>query len=100
MPTVPSGVKSLRPVGQRVIVEVIHAAPQTSGGLYRPHFEKFLENEGIVIAVSEEVTNLSPGDRVILPRYEGMTKLPSEDHRRYIIIDTAEIEGVIYEEDS
>lgn len=87
----------IKPVGKRVLVEIIHESPKTEGGLYRPHYEKFLLNEGVVREVSDEVTNLKPGDRIILPRYEGMIKIPGEKH--LVFIDIENIEGVIYEED-
>lgn len=88
---------NIRPVGQRVLVEIVHEPPVTAGGLYRPHFEKFLLNEGVVKRVSADVTTLSPGDRVMLPRYEGMIMLDLDegDTRKFALVDVDVIEGII-----
>ena len=93
-------VENILPVGSQILIEVIHESPQTAGGIFRPHYEKFLRNEGIVRRIPDGEQVLHPGDRVIIPRYEGMREVDLSgevDSKHFVLIDREEIIGVIDE---
>lgn len=85
--------KTLRPLGDRVIVKPIEKEEMTSGGVYVPETAKEKPQEGEVSAVGpgelREDGNRNPmdvaeGDRVLYARYAG-TEFTIDDQKLLIM---------------
>ncbi len=84
---------NFQPLGKRVLVERIEEATTTASGIIIPDSAKEKPSEGIVVAVSEEVKNISCKDKVVFGKYTGNEL--SLDGKTYLIIDTDDIFGII-----
>ena len=85
--------KTLRPLGDRVIVEPIEKEEMTSGGIYVPETAKEKPQEGTVIAVgpgqvrddgNRNPMDVAEGDRVIYAKYAG-TEFKINDQKLLIL---------------
>ncbi|TCT18942.1 chaperonin GroES [Melghiribacillus thermohalophilus] len=92
----------LKPLGDRVVVEVIEQEEKTSSGIVLPDSAKEKPQEGRVVAVgSGKVTDngekvaleVSEGDRVIYSKYAG-TEV-KYDGKEYLILREDDILAVI-----
>jgi chaperonin GroES len=63
--------KNLRPIGERIIILPLLEDRKTKGGIFIPDAYRKNLFEAEVIAVSNEVTNLEVGDRVIYENHSG-----------------------------
>lgn len=96
--------KTLRPLGDRVIVEPIEKEEMTAGGIYVPETAKEKPQEGKVIAVGpgqmrddgdRNPMDVAEGDRVIYAKYAG-TEFKMDDQTLLILSQRdilAKIEG-------
>ncbi|MFQ5854044.1 MAG: co-chaperone GroES [Anaerolineae bacterium] len=96
--------KTLRPLGDRIIVEPIEQEEMTAGGIYVPETAKEKPQEGKVIAVgpgqvrddgSRNPMDVAEGDRVIYAKYAG-TEFKINDQKLLILRESdilAKIEG-------
>ena len=94
--------KSIRPLGDRVLVKRIQEEEKTKGGIIIPDTAKEKPQEGKVVAVgkgkvTEEGKVLPPdvkaGDRILFGKYSGTEiKIEGEEH---LILREDEIVGVI-----
>ena len=94
--------KSIRPLADRVVVQAMEGADQTSGGLYIPDTAKEKPQQGKVVAVgpgklSEQGERLPPdvkeGDTVLYGKYSGTeVKVEGEE---YLILRESDILAVI-----
>ncbi len=84
---------NFQPLGKRVLVERIEEATTTVSGIIIPDSAKEKPSEGIVVAVSEEVKNISCKDKIVFGKYTGNEL--SLDGKTYLIIDTDDIFGII-----
>ncbi len=63
---------SLKPLGDRVIVEPIEQESMTAGGIVLPDTAKEKPQEGTVLATGPDVeAELAEGDRVMYAKYAG-----------------------------
>ncbi|RME44789.1 MAG: co-chaperone GroES [Chloroflexi bacterium] len=85
--------KTLRPLGDRVIVEPIEKEEMTAGGIYVPETAKEKPQEGRVIAVgpgqmrddgNRNPMDVAEGDRVIYAKYAG-TEFKINDQKLLIL---------------
>jgi chaperonin GroES len=94
--------KSIRPLGDRVLVKRIQEEEKTKGGIIIPDTAKEKPQEGLVVAVgkgkvTEEGKVLPPdvkkGDRILFGKYSGTEiKIEGEEH---LILREDEIVGVL-----
>jgi len=94
--------KSIRPLGDRVLVKRIQEEEKTKGGIIIPDTAKEKPQEGMVVAVGKgKVTEagklLAPdvkkGDRILFGKYSGTEiKIEGEEH---LILREDEIVGVL-----
>lgn len=84
---------NFQPLGKRVLVERIEESNTTASGIIIPDSAKEKPSEGTVVAVSDEVKNISCGDKVAFGKYTGNEI--TLDGKAYIIIDTDDIFGII-----
>lgn len=59
----------MKPLTNRVIIEVEPPQEQTKSGLYIKQEWKSVPPEGIVKAIGPDVKNVKPGDKVLFERY-------------------------------
>jgi chaperonin GroES len=94
--------KSIRPLGDRVLVKRIQEEEKTKGGIIIPDTAKEKPQEGQVVAVgkgktTEEGKLIAPdvkkGDRILFGKYSGTEiKIEGEEH---LILREDEIVGVL-----
>ena len=84
--------RSLKPLGDRILVKRVEAQVTTPGGIYLPTTNVKDPNEGTVIAVGpgeRDVSgtlhplNISVGDQVLLPEYGG-SKIKMGDEELFL----------------
>ncbi len=81
-----------RPLGERVVVKR-KEEKTTKSGILIPETTKEKPLEGTVVAVGEEVTNLSEGDTVLFGKYSGSDiTIDGED---FILLLNEDITGVL-----
>ena len=94
--------KSIRPLGDRVLVERTEAEDRTAGGILLPESAKEKPKEGKVISVGEgkllddgkrSSFAVKPGDRILFSAYAGTEVKYGGDE--YLIMREEDILGVI-----
>ncbi len=91
----------LKPIGDKVIVEVCEGEEKTSGGILLPDTAKKKPQEGVVIAVgpgklldngTRSEMSVKVGDRVIFSKYGGNEI--TVDGKEYNILDEDQIYAI------
>ena len=85
----------LKPVKDRVIIEMEAAETKTKGGIILPDVNKEKPQKGRVIATGKDVTQVKEGDYVIFARYEGYEI--KHDEKVYLIQKETDILTIIKE---
>ena len=85
---------TVKPLGERVLIEVKDSEEKTAGGLVIPTAAQEKTMEGTIIAVGDADTiKLKVGDKVIYDKYAGtQIKIEGKDH---ILIKAEEVLAVI-----
>lgn len=86
---------TVRPLGSRVLVEILADEAVTAGGLVIPDTAKEKQQKGVVAAVGDDqdLIKVNVGDRVLFPKYSG-TEL-SLGGKDYLVIDAGELLAVL-----
>ncbi len=93
---------SFKPLGDRVVVEVIKREEKTAGGIYLPDSAKEKPMEGNIVSVGKGIRdsqgNLIPmelkaGDRVVFGKWSG-TEVKIEG-KEYLIMKESDVMGVL-----
>ncbi len=93
---------NLKPIGDKVIVEILKAEDKTKGGIILPDTAKEKPQEAKVIAVGSGKTlangkvippDVKPGDTVIFGKYSGSEV--KVDDKEYLIIEADDILAVV-----
>ncbi len=92
----------LKPLGDRVVIELVEAEEKTASGIVLPDTAKEKPQEGKVVAVGtgrvldsgERVAvEVKPGDRIIFSKYAG-TEV-KYDGKEYLILRESDILAVV-----
>lgn len=92
----------LKPLGDKVVVEILDAEDKTASGIYLPDSAKKKPQEGKVVAVGDgrvldngnrNKLTVKPGDRVLFSKYGGNEV--SIDGEEYTILDEDQIYAVL-----
>lgn len=93
---------SLKPLGDRVLVQRVDAGEEVRGGIVIPDTAKEKPQEGVVVAVGEGrvldsgqkvAMSVKAGDKVLFGKYSGSeVKLNDEE---YLIMSEGEILGIL-----
>jgi chaperonin GroES len=93
---------NLKPLGDKVVVEVLDAEEKTASGIYLPDSAKKKPQEGTVVATGNgrvldngerNTLNVKVGDMVLFSKYGGNEV--SIDGKEYTILDEDQIYAVI-----
>ncbi|MGO9060774.1 MAG: co-chaperone GroES [Candidatus Binataceae bacterium] len=94
--------KSIRPLGDRILVKRIQEEEKTKGGIIIPDTAKEKPQEGLVVAVGKGKTteegkvippDVKKGDRILFGKYSGTeVKIEGDEH---LILREDEIVGVL-----
>lgn len=93
---------SIRPLGDRVLVERKAAEEKTAGGIYIPESGKEKPQEGTVIAVGAgkrdsqgqiHAVDVKVGNKVLFGKYAG-TEVTIDD-KEYFVMNESDIIGVV-----
>lgn len=92
----------LKPIGEKVIVELLEAQEKTKGGIIVPDAAREKPHEGKVIAVGNGRTlpsgktiplEVKPGDKIIFSKYSGNeVKL---DDQEFVIVDIDDVLAIL-----
>lgn len=94
--------KTLRPLGDKIVVQKAEAEARTEGGIYLPSSSQEKPLEGIVIAVGpgprndkgeRQALEIKEGDRVLYSKYSG-TEL-KQDGKELLIIAEKDVLAII-----
>lgn len=95
---------SLKPLGDRVVLEVLNDTEQTPGGIYIPDTAREKPQRGVILAVGpgrvredgkREEMNVKVGDKVLFAKYGGTdVKLAEKEVK---ILSEKDILGIIEE---
>lgn len=85
---------AIKPLAERVLIEVKTAEEKTSGGILIPQTSQEKTQEGIVIAVGDsDKIKVKVGDTVIYDKYAGVQiKVDEKDH---LLIKAEDILAVV-----
>ncbi len=93
---------NLKPIGDKVIVEVLDAEEKTKGGIVLPDTAKEKPQQGKVIAVGNGKTlatgklvppTVKPGDRIIFGKYTGNEVEVGDSE--YLIVNEEDILAIV-----
>ena len=93
---------NIKPLGDKVVVEVLEAEDKTAGGIILPDSAKKKPTEGKIIAVGEGRTldsgnrnklSVKAGDRVLFSKYGGNDV--TLDGKDYTILDEDQIYAIV-----
>ncbi|MEI7576629.1 MAG: co-chaperone GroES [Armatimonadota bacterium] len=93
---------NLKPLGDKVVVEVLDAEEKTASGIYLPDSAKKKPQEGTVVATGNgrvldngerNTLNVKVGDKVLFSKYGGNEV--SIEGKEYTILDEDQIYAVI-----
>ena len=93
---------NLKPLGDKVIIEILDAEEKTKGGIVLPDTAKEKPQQGKVIAVGSGKTlsngkvippSVKPGDRIIFGKYSGNEVELGEDE--YLIVNEEDILAIV-----
>ena len=88
---------SIKPIGDRVVVEAAAAEEKTASGIYIPDTGKEKPQRGTVVAVGEgkkdEPVTVKVGDEVLYGKYAG-TEITYEG-KEYLIMRESDIYAII-----
>ncbi len=94
---------NIKPLGDKVVVEVLESDEKTAGGIYLPDSAKKKPQQGTVVAVGEgkildngqrSPMNVKVGDRVLFSRYGGNEV--TLESKEYTILDEDQIYAVVH----
>ena len=93
---------NLKPIGDKVIIEVLEAQEKTTGGIVLPDVAKEKPQEGKVIAVGDGKIlpsgktvplTVKPGDRILFGKYTG-SEIKVEENE-YLIVNEDDILAIL-----
>ena len=93
---------NLKPLGDKVIVEILDAEEKTKGGIVLPDTAQEKPQQGKVIAVGSGKTlsngktvppSVKPGDRIIFGKYSGNEV--AVDENEYLIVNEEDILAIV-----
>ena len=93
---------NLKPIGDKIIIEVLEAAEKTAGGIVVPDAAKEKPQEGKVIAIGEGKLlssgkivppTVKPGDRILFGKYTGNEI--KVDENEYLIMNEDDILAIL-----
>lgn len=93
---------NIKPLGDKVVVEVLESSEKTAGGIFLPDTAKKKPQEGKVIAVGtgrildngkRNELNVKTGDRVLFSKYGGNDV--NIEGKEYTILDEDQIYAII-----
>jgi chaperonin GroES len=94
---------AIKPLGDRVLLEVLEAEEKTKGGIVLPDTAKEKPQEGKVIAVGKgrvdkdgkvQPLEVKPGDRVLFSKYGG-TEVTTKEGQEYLIVREEDILAIM-----
>ncbi|MDA8438961.1 MAG: co-chaperone GroES [Propionibacterium sp.] len=85
----------VKPLGSRVLVEILDEQSVTASGLVIPETAKEKQQKGIIVAIGddEDLIKVKVGEKVLFPKYSG-TELRL-DNQDFLIIDATELLAVL-----
>ena len=84
----------IKPVGDRVVIELVEQEETTAGGIVLPGSAQEKPQEGIIVAVgSLEDADLKENDRIIFAKFAG-TEV-QYDGKEYLVLNTTDVLAVV-----
>lgn len=95
--------KKYRPLGSRVLIELLEA-PVSKGGILLPETAREKPKTGKVVAIGPgkiddngktEPMSVKPGDEILYSSYSGTEVKDDAEDRKYLILDESDILGIL-----
>jgi len=84
---------NFQPLGKRVLVKRLEEANTTASGIIIPDNATEKPSQGEVVAVSNDVKELSNGDKVVFGKFSGNEI--SLNTEKFLVLDVEDIFGII-----
>ena len=83
----------LQPLKDRIIIQQLKGEEKTASGLFIPESAQEKEQQGQVVAVAANITEVKTGDKVIYAQYGG-TEI-TIDNQAYVILEIKDVLALI-----
>lgn len=83
----------IRPIGTRVLIEIVPEATVSKGGIYIPEVAQTFNQISEVLEIGPEVTTVKKGENVIFLRYGGSDI--QYQNRKFRLLDETDVLGVV-----
>jgi chaperonin GroES len=84
---------NFKPLGKRVLVELQDKEETTASGIILPDSAQEKPSEATVVAVSDEVKDISVGNKVVFGKFGGSEL--TLDSEKFLVLNYSEILGII-----
>ncbi|MDD5158351.1 co-chaperone GroES [Sulfurimonas sp.] len=84
---------NFQPLGKRVLIKRIEESNTTASGIIIPDNAQEKPSRGEVVAVSQEVSDISCGNIVVFAKYSGSEI--SLNGEKFIVINTEDVFGIV-----
>ncbi len=89
---------NIKPLGQRILVEIHEAETKTASGIIIPDSAKEKQQKANVLAVSKEITDdekneLKTGDTILFAKYSGTAI--NVDSNEYLMLNVEDVLAII-----
>jgi chaperonin GroES len=82
-----------KPLGKRVLVELQDKEETTASGIILPDSAQEKPSEATVVAVSDEVKDISVGNKVVFGKFGGSEL--TLDSEKFLVLNYSEILGIM-----
>jgi chaperonin GroES len=84
---------NFKPLGKRVLVELQDKEETTASGIILPDSAQEKPSEATVVAVSDEVKDISVGNKIVFGKFGGSEL--TLDSEKFLVLNYSEILGII-----
>jgi chaperonin GroES len=84
---------NFKPLGKRVLVELQDKEETTASGIILPDSAQEKPSEATVVAVSDEVKDISVGNKVVFGKFGGSEL--TLDSEKFLVLNYSEILGIM-----
>lgn len=83
----------LKPIGNRIVVEVKNKAEQSIGGIIIPNDSDESIQNAIVLSVSDEINEIKKDEEILVTKNSGMKF--NDDGKNVLIVDLKDVLAII-----
>jgi chaperonin GroES len=84
---------SIKPLGDRILVEIIEAESVTASGLVIPDAARDKPSEALVVSIGASAQGIEIGDKVVFSKYGGTEVL--HDGASYLLLSYKDVLAIV-----